>query len=127
MTSLQLKPVFSQGLQIEPGTEDTTVVVRFAGNADLRNREVLERTLREIHGELLQLAAREVVVDFMKLEFMNSSCFKSFISWISWLQGTEEDVRYCIRFRMNQAIHWQKRSLHALKCFAADLVSIEPS
>ena len=36
-----------------------------------------------------------------------------------------EDQRYKIRFRPNAAMHWQKRSLHAICYFGGDLVSIE--
>ena len=45
-------------------------------------------------------------------------------------RGVIEDVvqeqprRYKVRFLSNPNFHWQKRSLHSLRCFAVELVSI---
>jgi len=33
--------------------------------------------------------------------------------------------QYRIRFLSNPSILWQRRSLHALSCFAAELITIE--
>jgi hypothetical protein len=49
------------------------------------------------------------------------------ISFVSWI-GEVSDLtagQYRIRFLSNPSILWQRRSLHALSCFAAELVTIE--
>ena len=56
---------------------------------------------------------------------MNSSCFKSFVTWISDVSELEPDKQYKIRLLSKPEMHWQRRSLHALRCFAVDLISIE--
>jgi hypothetical protein len=72
----------------------------------------------------MELGIPEVQIDLRELEFMNSSCFKSFVSWISEVSELTSG-HYRIRFLSNPSILWQHRSLHALSCFAAELVTIE--
>ncbi len=69
---------------------------------------------------------RRVVVDFRALELMSSSCFESFATWIGQVQETETapGERYPIAFHSKAQMHWQRRSLDALRCFALDLVTI---
>jgi hypothetical protein len=47
------------------------------------------------------------------------------VSWVGNLQDAEIDQRYRIRFVSNSSLHWQRRSLRALSCFASELVSVE--
>jgi hypothetical protein len=56
---------------------------------------------------------------------MNSSCFKTFITWIVRVRNLAPDAQYKIRFLSDQEKHWQRRSLGALSCFAVDLIRIE--
>ncbi len=102
-----------------------SILVRCRGNADLRAREPLESLLGRVDAEARRLRVAEVEVDLRDLEFMNSSCFKSFVSWIGRVQDLEPEMQYRIRFVSNPSMHWQQRSLHALRCFAVELVSIE--
>ena len=102
-----------------------SVVAVLAGNADLRSNRDLDAFLANLDAEAVRLDAREVVVDLRGLQFMNSSCIKSFITWISVVEERTEGPRYHICFLSNPALHWQKRSLHALTCFAADLISVQ--
>lgn len=101
------------------------LTVRLTGNADLDARGVLEALLPRVHSEAIRAATPEVIIDFNGLEFMNSSCFRSFVSWLSEVQDLPPERQYRIRLRSNATILWQRRSLHALKYFAHDLVSIE--
>ena len=65
-----------------------------------------------------------VVVDFRQLEFMNSSCFKAFVTWLQNLLDVPAERRYRIRFVSDPNKHWQARSLRALACFATELVDV---
>ena len=98
--------------------------VEMSGNADLRAQERLGRFLRAMDAEALRLGIGEVVIDLRELQFMNSSCFKELISWITDMQERAEAQQYRINFASNPALHWQKRSLRALTCFADGLVSV---
>lgn len=104
--------------------QDAALVAKLCGTADLRVTDSVEAILNRVHQKALELAIPEVQVDLRELEFMNSSCFKSFVSWISEVSDLTAG-QYRIRFLSNPSILWQRRSLHALSCFAADLVTIE--
>jgi len=120
-------PAASQGdFSVEANLQERAIMARFTGNADLRAREALEKFLVGLHAEAQRVAAEKVVVDFHRLEFMNSSCFKSFVTWIGEVQDLNADKQYRIHFRSNPEMLWQRRSLHALRCFAVDLITIEP-
>jgi hypothetical protein len=98
-----------------------------SGTADLRVQQELETFLFAVNDLALARRASEVAVDLRKLEFMNSSCFKAFVGWIGQLQEVERERQYRIRFLSDPRMLWQRRSLHALSCFAVDLITIETS
>ena len=100
------------------------LVVRLEGTADSRFTEDLSRFVGSAQEAALATRAERVVIDFRELEFMNSSCFKSFVSWLQNLLELEPERQYRIRFLSDPNKHWQARSLKALSCFAADLVEI---
>ncbi|HVY26998.1 MAG TPA: hypothetical protein VHB79_10615 [Polyangiaceae bacterium] len=104
--------------------DDTALVAKLSGTADLRVTDSIEAILGRVHQKALELGIPEVRMDLRELEFMNSSCFKSFVSWISEVSDLTSG-QYRIRFLSNPSILWQRRSLHALSCFAAELVTIE--
>lgn len=98
------------------------IVLELIGSADVVAKHHLARVLREVHQQAKILGAQEVKIDIRRLAFMNSSCFKDVITW---LERARTDQGYQIVFLSSATQHWQKRSLHALSCFARDLVSIE--
>ena len=104
--------------------EDGALVAKLSGTADLRVTDSVEAILSRVHQSALELGIAEVRMDLRELEFMNSSCFKSFVSWISEVSDLPSG-QYRIRFLSNPSILWQRRSLHALSCFAAELITIE--
>lgn len=104
--------------------EDGALVAKLWGTADLRVTDSVEAILSRVHQKALEMSIPEVRMDLRELEFMNSSCFKSFVSWISDVSDLTAG-QYRIRFLSNPSILWQRRSLHALSCFAAELVTIE--
>jgi hypothetical protein len=103
---------------------DSALVAKLSGTADLRVTDSVEAILTRVHQKAMELGIPEVQMDLRDLEFMNSSCFKSFVSWISEVSDLTSG-QYRIRFLSNPSILWQRRSLHALSCFAAELVTIE--
>jgi len=99
--------------------------VVLAGTAEMNAREALQTFLRGLHEKACSLGVREVAVDFRHLAFMNSSCFKGFVDWLSDVQKGGSERHYQIRFLSNPALSWQRRSLQALRCFAMDAIRIE--
>jgi hypothetical protein len=122
MSELQMSRPPPGDFGIDASPEAGHPKVRFFGNADMKAIEAIEKCLMSLHADVQRVGATEVLVDFQDLEFMNSSCIKSFVNWVNRVRSLEEKAQYRIRFRSNPNAHWQKRSLHALSCFAADLV-----
>jgi hypothetical protein len=98
--------------------------VTLVGNADLNVKAELERFMAAVHEEARRVGAAEVVVDLQQLEFMNSSCLKSLVWWISAVHDLAAAHRYHITFLSSPTMHWQRRSLNALAGLAGDVVSI---
>ena len=112
-----------QGFRASVDFKGDRVDVVLTGTADGRAAKPLAEMLPSLHARVVEAQANKVVVDVTELEFMNSACFKSFVSWI----GSAEEGKhlYQIVFASSPKQLWQRRSLHALVCFAPRLVSIE--
>jgi anti-anti-sigma factor len=104
--------------------EGTTIVASLKGNADYAAIDAVEKLLDKTHTEATRTNATDVVIDMRQLEFMNSSCFKCFVSWITEIQELPEAQQYKVKFQSNAQLHWQKRSLHSLRCFAVELITV---
>ena len=115
------EPDFSASAQAEGGGLQAAIT----GNADLNVKSHLDQFLLALHENALARAMGEVTVDVRNLEFINSSCLKAFVTWISSVQAQPSEQQYRIIFLSSPRLHWQRRSLHALSCFASDLVSIQ--
>jgi hypothetical protein len=100
--------------------------LRLEGNADTEVVSELAAYLREVHESAMAQGIEEVSVDLRSLFFMTSSCFKCFITWITSIEELEESKRYRIRLEENANLHWQRRSLDALRNFAPSVVTLHP-
>jgi hypothetical protein len=101
------------------------ILVSLTGTADLTVKTQLDHFLREVHTEAQRCLVEEVTVDVRQLEFMNSSCLKSFVWWISTVQEQPGDGKYRIVFVSSPSVYWQRRSLNALACLANEIISIQ--
>ena len=122
-TDLQLEAIETPGLTCAPRFEDAKLIVAFAGTGDVAAIELLGDYLKRLHGEAERLLVTEVTCDFRKLSFMNSSCFKAFVVWIDTVKNAARS--YQIRFLTDPELHWQRRSLEALRRLATNVVSVE--
>lgn len=125
MSVLETLRVAGSNFNVSGGLDGKTLTLQLSGNADLAALEPLEKVLGRVHDESLKAAVSEVAVDLRQLEFMNSSCFKNFVSWIGKVQELPGEQQYRIRFLSNAEMLWQRRSLHALQCFAVQLITVE--
>jgi hypothetical protein len=100
-------------------------VVVLRGVADWRVRATLDSLLHSIMADIGRLRLERVDLDFRALEFMNSSCFKSMVSWLSALQTRTVEPQCKVHFISKTGVPWQQRSLAALACVAVDRVTIE--
>lgn len=125
MGNLALSPHVQSGFALAPDLEDTTLVVKVSGNGDMGAVSALAAYLKLVHQEAMRLGSDEVKVDFRDLSFMNSSCFKSFVSWIDSVSRVPGSSSYKIKFLANPEQHWQRRSLEALRRMGEGVVTIE--
>ncbi|HEY5934142.1 MAG TPA: hypothetical protein VIU61_05900 [Kofleriaceae bacterium] len=104
--------------------DDATISVVLSGSAETAALDNLDLFLTRVHAESVRLHVREVVVDMTKLEFMNSSCFRIVLTWITDIEDLEPAARYRVKVLSDSKLHWQNRSLHSLRSFAVDTVSV---
>jgi anti-anti-sigma factor len=127
MSTLNLPPIQAGELEASAVFSDGSMQIQLRGNADMRSVTALSRWLRELHREATRLGIAQAVVDVRTLEFMSSSCFRGLVSWIGEVQESQEERQYRIKFLSDPRLLWQRRNLHALSCFAVDLITIETS
>ncbi|MCA9619583.1 MAG: hypothetical protein KC731_11175 [Myxococcales bacterium] len=123
--SAAIEPLATEAFQTNIVWNEDHVLLELSGNADLRVWRELGRLLKDMHAEILGRGLQRVVVDVTQLEFMNSSCFKSVVSWLTDIIELAPDHQYRVHFKSNPATLWQRRSLHALRSFALMIVSVE--
>lgn len=120
---LELLPAEGPDFACSPSYENGALKLAFRGTGDVGAIELLADYLKRVHAEAERLSVSEVSCDFRKLTFMNSSCFKSFVVWIDTVKNAGRQYR--IRFLTDPEMHWQKRSLEALRRLATNVVSVE--
>ncbi|HTN86412.1 MAG TPA: hypothetical protein VL242_22080 [Sorangium sp.] len=122
MSSLRVEPVVTDSFGIEPALRDDTLGVKLTGTGDMAAVAPLDMFLKDMQSEAMRLRVSAVEFDVRALYFLNSSCLKAFISFISRL-GTQ-GLRCKIQFLTDARLGWQRRSLTALERMSPDLVSI---
>jgi hypothetical protein len=104
---------------------ERSILVRLTGTADLTVKNHLDSFLRAVHTEARRRLAEVVTVDVRQLDFINSSCLKSFVWWISTVQEQPGKGRYRIIFLSSPSKPWQRRSLSSLACIASDIITVQ--
>ena len=104
---------------------ERSILFRLTGTADLTVKSHLDSFLHAVHAEAQRRLAEVVTVDVRQLDFINSSCLKSFVSWICTVQGQPSEGKYRIVFLSNPSKPWQRRSLSSLACIASDLITVQ--
>ena len=120
---LQLESVQGADFAFASSLAEGKLATTFSGTGDVSAIEPLDAYLKQVHAEAARLGVSEVSCDFRKLSFMNSSCFKAFVVWIDTVKNSERPYR--IRFLTDPGMHWQRRSLEALRRLAMNVVSVE--
>ena len=111
-----------KGELVSSGGSNLTVVLE-GTLSQPEPQPMLDPFFASVHSQATSRLVREVKIDMMKLEFMNSAAFKSFLTWIALIQAAPSDTRYNLSFQHAKSRRWQSTSVHALKCFGPDLVN----
>ena len=107
----------------KPG--DGTLLTKLAGNADIGVKSALADFLGQVHEAARSESVSQVVVDLKDVEFMNSACLKTIVTWIFIARELPLANRYEILLVSDPNILWQRRSVHALACVATELVRLQ--
>jgi hypothetical protein len=122
---MSIQAVHDVDFAAEASVTDGVLTAKVSGNADLNVRLALERFLAGIHEEARQQKLPSVTLDVRGLAFMNSSCLKSLVVWVTQIQDLPAEQRYKITVLSSPTLYWQKRSLFAISSLASDIVTIE--
>jgi hypothetical protein len=105
--------------------ENGVLSIVFTGDADAASLSAIETFLLGVHALAVARSAKEVTLDLRAVSFMSSSCFTKLIGWVTRVRELPEPGRYKITIKSSQSSLWQRRSLHALQCFATELITIQ--
>jgi hypothetical protein len=123
--SLSTPPVSIDGFTLEPKQIGDQITVRLSGNADMTVTTKLGPYLDRLHAEALRLGVKRLTFDIRELYFLTSSCLKAFATMLAAVAQLDAAKRYTVRFLANSNLHWQRRSLEALRCVAQNVIEIE--
>ena len=124
MQAIGLVPLVQDGFSLEPELRAGMLVITVSGNGDMAAVDPLAVYLKQVATVVGEFAMTEVEFDFRHLFFLNSSCLKSFVTWIR--DAALSHGGLCqVRFITNPQLYWQRRSLEALQRLAPSVVRIE--
>jgi hypothetical protein len=118
-----LEPLATGNFGCVPTLARQKLSIEFAGSGDMAAMLPLGEYLKQVHELATSQGLLEVSCDFRKLTFMNSSCFKAFVVWIDAVKNLP--APYKIRLQTDANIHWQRRSIEALRRLAIQVVTID--
>jgi len=121
---IPIEDISGQAFHTTTSVDAGAVQVVLRGNADIAALPGLEKYLKKLHQEIGRLRYPLVTVDIRELYFMNSSCLKTLVTWITTVGDAGKAERYRIKFVSNANLHWQRRSLGALKNLGNDTVEV---
>ncbi|HUS67681.1 MAG TPA: hypothetical protein VMZ28_24265 [Kofleriaceae bacterium] len=123
---MTIAPIELPALTASARLADDAIWVTLAGTADAHAQSALAAFLCDLHASATAGKIGAVEIDVRDLIFMSSSCMKPLVTWLASIDAAEDgEGRYSVCFLSNPRLHWQRRSLQALSCFAAELVSIQ--
>lgn len=123
---MPLQTIEHDRIKIQANQESDPWELVFAGNIDMEDPgALLDSFFETVHQELLSQNQTSIVLNFKKLDFMNSSGIKSLAKWIMKLYPLEEDQKYSISIQPNKEITWQRTSLPTLTFLVPGAVKIE--
>jgi hypothetical protein len=102
-----------------------TIVAKLVGNADMTAHGPLKKYIDDLHRTAKAAQIKEAIFDFEELYFMNSSCLSLFLRLLNSLAESSGGHTYTLRFRSNPRLHWQRRSLAAVRSYAQALVVVD--
>jgi anti-anti-sigma factor len=125
-STTSVAPIESGEFKAASAREDERLCVRLRGHADVGAKAALDGFVAAVDKQASDADwISEVVVDLRQLDFMNSSCLKTLVTWLNNVRQRPTPEQYPIRFLRDHNAYWQERSLGALQAFAPGIVKLE--
>ena len=100
--------------------------IRISGSIDCLNPgSFMSPFLNDAHEHIIKHKMKNVNVDILNLNFLNSSGIKEFVEWIMKLEFLSNDQRYSITFQCNREFLWQEPSIRTLAFLNPEYVRME--
>jgi hypothetical protein len=125
MSPVAIHGITEGGFKAEALSDGNRLTLILSGSADASAAPHLQLMIHHIRLQARRQPTEAVVVDFRRLEFMVSSCFKCLLTWINEVRDADTAAQYRIRFVSDGKYRWQLQSLRSLQAFSRGLVSIE--
>ena len=113
----------SENAAVTAPASDTSALIEMtlppgAGAAELR--PILDR----LHGDAVRTRARQVTLDVRGAGPLGIAGLQHFVGWLLEIQDLPRGDRYSVHFIGDEADHWQKRGLQALRACADGVITI---
>jgi hypothetical protein len=126
MSKLGIDPVIQDKIKIEVLDVGDDVALTFSGDIDMEDPSViLDPLFERVHNGMIEQGIKQAVLDFMNLNFLNSSGIKAVAKWIMKLAMMPADQKYNILIKHNKQITWQVTSLPTLTFLVPGAVKVE--
>jgi hypothetical protein len=113
----------SESAAVTSPSPDSSALIRMAlppgaGAAELRP------ILDQLHGDAVRNGVRQVTLDVRGAGPLGIAGLQHFVGWLLEIQDLPRSERYSVHFIGDEADHWQKRGLQALRACADNIITI---
>ena len=125
MNKLSIEDFISEDINIIIEDIDEGVKAAFIGDIDSQDPDsLLMPFFEKINSKIINNNIKLVELDFLKLNFMNSSGTKVIIKWAQLSLILPEHKSYKFRILANSHVSWQVNSLKLLTMLSPDIIEI---
>ncbi|HNZ27014.1 MAG TPA: hypothetical protein PLG34_10780 [Spirochaetota bacterium] len=125
MNKLGIEDFTSEDINIKIEDFDGGIRVAFIGNIDSQDPDSsLMPFFDRINSKIIENDIKQIELDFLKLNFMNSSGIKVIVKWAQLSLILPEHKSYKFRILANSRVSWQVNSLKFLTMLYPDLIEI---
>jgi len=126
MNAFNIEPLHFENARASLENNNDGLTLILSGDIDMRDTslEFLPYLLK-IHNALIQNSIKNIRLNLINLNFMNSNGIKTLINWIMKLTEIPEDKQYKICITANNNIAWQESTLPVLRKLFPDFIIVE--
>lgn len=120
-----IEAVRTESYAIEVSEQDQRLTVIWTGTFDMSSADDTHRIVSQIRDRALNTDAAELVINVCDVQYMGSTCLKSFVSLTEALKGSNH--KPLMRVVTDARLDWQSRTFSVLARLSPQLVRVERS